>query len=37
MLSQTNGYILVGSLFALLFIILYLFWRYSDDNDRDEE
>jgi hypothetical protein len=30
-------WLIVGGLFAALFIGLYLFWIYADSNGRDEE
>ena len=30
-------YLIVGGLFAVLFVGLYLYWKYDDDNGRDEE
>jgi len=30
-------WIIVGGMFAALFIGLYLFWIYADNNSRDEE
>jgi len=30
-------WIIVGGLFAILFIGLYLYWVYGDDSGRDDE
>jgi hypothetical protein len=30
-------WLIVGSMFAALFVGLYLFWIYADNNGRDEE
>ena len=30
-------WLIVGGLFAILFVGLYLYWKYGDDSGRDEE
>jgi hypothetical protein len=30
-------WLIVGGMFAALFVSLYLFWIYADSNSRDEE
>ena len=30
-------WLIVGGMFAALFVGLYLFWIYADNNSRDEE
>jgi hypothetical protein len=32
-----SDWIIVGGMFAALFVGLYLFWIYADNNGRDEE